>query len=122
MEENTKNHILIAEDEPQIREIWEECLAIKGFTTFSASNGLEAINVLKANDIELVITDIRMPVADGFVLLEYIKKHQPELNTITCSAFSDVEEELANYNTLRVIQKPFDIFKEIEFIQEVLSN
>lgn len=69
-----KPPILIADDNEEILEFLIEDLNSK-YTVFTAYNGKEAIDILHAENIQLVITDIMMPVMDGFELCKNIKSH-----------------------------------------------
>lgn len=73
--ENNKQVILIAEDEDDIREMYNISLTDKGYEILQARNGKEAYDWLekKGDAIDLILLDIVMPVMDGFEVLEKIK-------------------------------------------------
>ena len=87
--------VMIVDDEPYIRQglriliDWEQY----GFRiTAEASNGHEAVDVLKNTDIDLVITDIKMPQMDGLELIEYTRKHiSSNIRFIILSGFYEFE-------------------------------
>ncbi len=81
------------------------------FTIVTAENGAKATVILKSMPIDLVVTDIRMPVMDGFELLAYMSKYHPELPTIIMTAHlntPDIEHKLKNFSVCHCIQKPFE--------------
>jgi CheY-like chemotaxis protein len=80
-----------------------------------AENGKEAIEVLYSNEIDLVVTDIGMPVMDGLELLAYMSKKYPGVPVIVMTSFStpQIEKSLKKFNTFLYLEKPFDI-KELE--------
>ncbi len=80
-----------------------------------AENGKEAIDVLKSNDIDLVVTDIGMPVMDGLDLLAHMSKKHPEIPVIIMTSFGipQIEQRLKKFNAFLYLEKPFDI-KELE--------
>ncbi|MBC7960760.1 MAG: response regulator [Vallitaleaceae bacterium] len=87
--------VLIVDDSDVIRmqikqfRIWGE---ISGFTiTHQASDGLEALSILKTNEIDLVITDIKMPLMDGIELIQKIKDNNLCSCVVILSDFSDFE-------------------------------
>ncbi|MEW8955644.1 response regulator transcription factor [Clostridium sp.] len=67
-------NILIAEDEQDLRDLVKLHLSKEGFNVLSASNGAEALELFKANHIDLAILDVMMPYMDGFQVLKYIRE------------------------------------------------
>jgi len=64
-----KGRILIVEDEKSMREVLKILLEEEGYDTTSAADGLQAIEKIQQDIFDLVITDIKMPRADGFEVL-----------------------------------------------------
>jgi two-component system chemotaxis response regulator CheY len=65
-----KPKILLVDDERDVREVLSLLLAIEGFVTLTAENGLYALNQLKReNDVSLILLDLHMPVMDGWEFL-----------------------------------------------------
>src|ERR1700761_8705107 len=80
--------ILIAEDEPQLREALADRLAQSGVRALQAGDGAEALEVLKANPaVPLLLSDIRMPNMDGIELVEAALKLRPELKVLMMTAY-----------------------------------
>ena len=82
------------------------------FAVLTAENGAKATVILKSMPVDLVITDIRMPVMDGFELLAYMSKHHPEVPTIIMTAHintPDIEHKLKHFSVSHCIQKPFEL-------------
>jgi CheY-like chemotaxis protein len=72
-----KEQILIVEDSPVERRLMRENLERDGFSVLEATNGSEALRILEEHfDIHLVVTDISMPVMDGFQLIQAIRDNQ----------------------------------------------
>ena len=69
-----KLNILIVEDEIEIREGVSEYLSEVGYNVITAEDGLQAIELFNKNKIDLVILDIMLPKANGFVVLNNIRK------------------------------------------------
>ncbi|MGG5461773.1 response regulator transcription factor [Clostridium sp. B9] len=67
-------NILIAEDEQDIRELLELHLVKEGYTVFKATNGLEALDILKKENIHLALLDVMMDGLDGFNLLKKLRE------------------------------------------------
>lgn len=66
-------NILVVEDDKNQRRLIAAALKQEGYTTFSAENGAEALDVMDAEQIDLIITDIMMPDMDGFELTEQVR-------------------------------------------------
>ncbi|MBN2189935.1 MAG: sigma-54-dependent Fis family transcriptional regulator [Candidatus Aureabacteria bacterium] len=84
--------ILIADDEQGIRLTLKDSLEEAGFSVSAVANGNEAVNMLREQKFECVISDIRMPGMDGISLLKYIKSERPGTEVILITAFGDVEQ------------------------------
>ena len=116
--------MLVADDEQYLLDIWVEVFKLLDVDVLTASSGLDAISVLKDNEVDLVITDVRMRGSDGFVLLEYIRNEGLEnLPTIVCSGFFNAKsDELAELNVTRVIGKPFSVREELDYFRALLND
>jgi DNA-binding response OmpR family regulator len=90
------------------------------FEVIIANNGSEAINLLKKNEVDLVISDIRMPDINGLDLLVKIKKEYPKTKVIIMTAYgsSDVKKEANRRGSLYYVEKPF----EISEIRKIIIN
>jgi CheY-like chemotaxis protein len=83
--------VLIVEDEPALREIigaWFQRIAGKALT---AANGAEGLEVIATQSIDLVISDMRMPIVDGITMLQKIRASHRNLSVILISGYSDTE-------------------------------
>ncbi len=112
--------ILIVDDEPFIIKLVTRVLTtyVKEITLFTAENGEEAISILGTELIDLVITDLQMPVMDGFQLIAYIMQNFHSLPIIVLTSYDPEKfEGRLNFGVLRVIQKNNLDFKN--FSEEV---
>ena len=112
MNKNSKK-ILIVDDEETLT--WSMAKSLSKdkdkYEVIIANNGIEALNLLKKNEIDLVISDIRMPDINGLDLLVRIKKEYPQTKVIIMTAYgsSDVQKEANRRGSLYYIEKPFEI-------------
>ena len=83
--------ILIVDDEKSIRDSLKMVLAEEGFTTDAAGDGEEALQKIRENDYDVVISDIKMPKLDGMQLLESATKISPETFFIIMTAYASVK-------------------------------
>jgi len=86
-----KKTILLVDDESAIREVLNISLSDTGYNVLTAENGTQAINIIKNNDVPVVITDIKMPGIDGIELLRKIKSKNPETEVIMLTGHGDLE-------------------------------
>lgn len=71
----TDGRILIVEDQPSVRGCLEQILIMSGYQVFVARDGAEALAMLKAHDVDLILADIMMPNMDGYQLFERIMEN-----------------------------------------------
>lgn len=81
--------ILVVDDEKEINETLSEVLTNRGHQMFSAFDGDEAIKILKENNIDLVLLDMRMPKVDGIQVIKAIKQHTPKTRIMVITGFAD---------------------------------
>ncbi len=84
-----KEKILLVDDEPEIRDLLAGLLEDEGYVIYQAENGLEGLEMLKDEDPDLVITDVRMPKKNGIELLEEIQESRAEVDVIILTGQSD---------------------------------
>jgi len=105
--------VLIVDDEETLT--WSMARSLSKdkdkYEVIIANNGKEALNLLKKNPIDLVISDIRMPDINGLDLLVKIKKEYPQTRVIIMTAYGsfDVQKEANRRGSLYYIEKPFEI-------------
>lgn len=89
-----KKVILIADDSPTIRKFVSVALSVKGYEIISCSDGMEAMEKLPAQKIDLIITDLNMPNIDGFELIASIRNNSAykELPIIVLSSLGATED------------------------------
>jgi len=118
--------ILLAEDNDQIREIAKTLLEMFGFTVLEAVNGKEALELYQKNaaDITMVLTDMGMPVMDGYALFPVLKQHNPNLPIIISSGFGDIDvfSRIDRNEVAGVISKPYTPDKLREVLKCVLEG
>lgn len=86
-----KKTVLVADDEEYIRDILKLHLEKNGYNVVLSENGESAINVLRIQDVSVVITDIKMPKIDGFGVLKYINENCKQVPVIMLTGYVDVK-------------------------------
>ena len=118
-----KINILIVEDEKEIREGVSEYLSEVGYNIISAEDGLQAIELFKNSKIDLVILDIMLPKANGFVVLNKIRQ-ESNVPVIMLTAMSDDYTQIMSFDEKAddYITKPFSIIVLHKRIEALLRR
>jgi two-component system response regulator PilR (NtrC family) len=106
-----RGKILIVEDEKSMREVLRILLEGEGHEVATASDGLEGIACIEKDIFDLVITDMKMPKADGFEVLKRIKEISPDTIVVMITAFGNIESAIKamKLGAYDYINKPFNI-------------
>jgi CheY-like chemotaxis protein len=96
--------VLVVEDEPAIREVVADLLQDEGYAVRQASDVLQAIDELEVDDVDLVLSDVRMPRLDGPSLARRLRRRGHAVPVVLMSAVN-VEVDLPG---VRFLPKPFD--------------
>ena len=115
--------ILIVDDEKNYPPILAAVMEEEGFEPLMANSGEEALTILKHSDVDLVLTDMKMPSMDGIELLENVKKKDPELPVIMMTAHGTVEKavEAMQKGAYSYIMKPFDNDSLILYVNKAIA-
>lgn len=123
-------NVLIVDDEKSFLGLLEEGFKASrhDFRVATAENGRQAVEHLRNNPVDLVVTDIKMPQMDGFELLSYLKEFHPAIPVILTTAFGthDIEERLRAMGASQYLEKPLDFEvlagKIVEELTEAVSR
>ena len=118
------SRILVVDDEVHILRITSMWLRRHGYELFEASNGAEALALLDRHDIDLVITDMNMPVMTGLELVKTIREERKKdvpflLLTARCDQ-QELAAEMATYG-VRLYPKPFVPSRLVADVREILE-
>ena len=118
--------ILIIEDEAAIRRVLKKIISEENETYLveEAEDGLEGLEMVKNNDFDLILCDIKMPKMDGVEVLEKAKKIQPEIPIVMISGHGDLDTAV---NTMRLgafdyISKPPDLNRLLNTVRNALEQ
>lgn len=121
-----KTRVLIVDDERAIRDLLSDAVRQTGYEVFSASNGEEALSLIRQENIHIAICDIRMPGMSGIELLKQILDISPETIVIMITAYASVETAVnaLRNGALDYILKPIvyeDVIAKISRIDQYLK-
>lgn len=117
--------VLIADDEPTLRSLLKTNLQLEGFETLTASNGAEALRVIREEAPDVVLLDVMMPVMDGWEVLEELSKSDNRhTRVILVTAKASAESQLHGWELGcdEYLTKPFDLDDMIERITQVVQR
>ncbi len=110
--------VIVIDDEPGIRTMIQFELSAKEFDVVIASSGMEALKVLEKEPVDLVITDMRMPVMDGLDTAFAIKKLDANVPIILMTGYvEDRVEKVLELKNVKFLQKPFSLDELMEIVE-----
>jgi DNA-binding NtrC family response regulator len=118
------NRILIVDDELNMRLVLQAMLRKDGYEVAAASDGLQALDILKAGPIDVVVTDLKMPKLDGLGLLEIMIRDYPATPVIMITAHGTVATavDALKKGAFDYISKPFDQDDLKDVIQKAIRT
>lgn len=118
--------ILIIENEVSNRLLIERVLSTRGYRCISASNGLEALNILDKENVDLILTDLSMPVLDGYRTTQLIRERPTMANVpivaVTAYALNDENEAAMQIGCNEYLTKPFKPRQLLEVVDRLLPR
>src|SRR3990170_3886046 len=116
--------LLIADDDPGLRESLERTLTREGYKVVLASDGNAALERLQGGGIDLVLTDLKMPGLTGIEVLRAAKAIAPDVDVILLTAFGTVEEAVKamKEGAYDFLTKPFQRAQVIKLIRQALER
>ncbi|QEH39972.1 sigma-54 dependent transcriptional regulator [Chitinophaga sp. XS-30] len=88
----SKGHILIIDDEDQLRRLLVKLLTLEGYTVSEAANAKAAWKLLEREEVQVILSDVKLPDADGVTLSEAIKVKYPETEIIVLTAYGNIPD------------------------------
>jgi len=113
-----KKVILIVEDEPDFVEICKSLLEETGYEILVAINGKQGIEAIQKNHVDMILSDGKMPLSDGYTLLNWVRSHCPNMPFILMTGYLERSEaEFAQLGIDGMFEKPFDLNILVKFIE-----
>ena len=113
------SRILIAEDETRLAAFVEKGLRRNGYQTAIASDGVQALQMIRSGEFDLLLLDIGLPIVDGWTILTELEANSINLSTIVVTARDDVSVKIKKLRNSvpDYISKPFRFADLLERIQ-----
>ncbi len=121
---DTKGKILIVDDTPDTLEMIERNLTSKGFQVFQAENVSEALSILESVQIDLVITDYKMPGATGLDLIRHVQENFNNVETMMITGYPTIDGavEAVKTGAGNYLAKPFTKEELYNSVDQALDN
>ncbi len=118
-----KSCLLIVDDDQGMRENLAELFESLGYDVRTACNTPEALAVLDEEDVDLLLTDYKMPGPTGVELIEAARKRRPGLRAVLMTAFGDsfTEIESVRRGAVGYLNKPFEADEVVAFVERILA-
>ncbi|HEX5139171.1 MAG TPA: HD domain-containing phosphohydrolase [Planctomycetota bacterium] len=118
------HHILCVDDEPMIREILREALEQEGHRISEAENGKVALEKVHSGDYDLIVTDVKMPVMDGFTLMKNLGGLTEQIPVVVITSFGDIDVavDAIRLGAYDYIVKPFNISQVTISVKRALER
>jgi two-component system response regulator (stage 0 sporulation protein F) len=113
---------MIIEDDEEMRSLLKDFFKEEGFETDSVSNGLDALQKLSTNHIDLIISDVRMPGLTGLDILPRIRRLKPETPIIIITAYGseEVRRKSLERGATAYLEKPIHLSTLRTLIREMV--
>ena len=119
-------HILVVDDEPQLREIAKEVLTTSGYQVSEAADGQEAVNLYKehrenGNRFDLVMLDMSMPVMDGKACMKCLRGIDPSVPILITTGHTD-GTDILKATANGILFKPFSLNSLLQEVKKILDQ
>jgi DNA-binding response OmpR family regulator len=116
--------VLLVDDEPDLRSIIAEWFRREGCNLLVAEDGAQALGIISANKIDVVVSDVRIPVMDGITLLKKVKTSGYKSSVMFVSGFTDVIKPRESYDlgVEAVMSKPVERRHLIAAVTRILAE
>lgn len=121
---NTEISILLVDDDERLRRAAGKVLAAEGYRIVSVASGRKALDVLRRQKVDLVISDLRLPDLDGIRLLKSVRELQPETEIVMITGCGSIEVavEAMKVGAYDFIQKPLDSASLLKTVAKAIEK
>jgi CheY-like chemotaxis protein len=124
-EEKNAIRVMIVDDAEDFRTTMQFWLKSKGYVVDTASNGRQALELVKSYKPQIIFLDLRMPELDGVGCLRELRKFQPQIPVVIISAYvgdEELIEQASQYNISGIFSKDKDFNEALSMIETVLKT
>ena len=116
--------ILVAEDDERVRELFCQCLKVKGYQVVEARDGQEVLKLAKQQTFDLIVMDVKMPKMDGLVALRHLRDSTPSAKVILITGYRVTQEmeSMLQEGIVEYLQKPVTLTALTELIERMADE
>lgn len=118
--------ILIADDEPHVSLVLKQFLERSGYQVLTVLNGKQALKLIKSESIDILITDVQMPIMNGIQLCEKIEQELQSLKLVIIMMTSRTDNEIRtwaeSYSHITLVEKPLSMRSLVTHINNCFKN
>jgi two-component system, cell cycle sensor histidine kinase and response regulator CckA len=116
--------IMLVEDEDMVRAVAERALVRNGYTVVTAANGEEALEALEGRtDIDLLVSDVVMPVMDGPTMVRQVRESMPSMPILFMSGYAEEQlRKMIDLDNIAFLPKPFSVQQLAEAVRDALAT
>jgi signal transduction histidine kinase len=124
MNETTRPRVLLVDDEVDFLSSLAQRLELRGLPVLTAASGLEALEILDREPVDVVVLDVRMPGMDGIETLRRIKDRHPQVQVVMLTGHADLESSIEGmrFGFFDYLTKPVKLAQLMEKIDEAFSR
>ena len=122
--ETRRAGILIVDDDEQILILLRTAISADNLNIYTALSGIEGLNIVRNENIDLILSDIRMPEMDGMLFSKEVRKIKPEIIIILMTAYGEVNNYLdaLDLGVFDYLNKPFDLLLVKDCVKRALQQ
>ncbi len=112
-------HVLVIDDDPDMRDVVSQALEAFDYRVSTASNGQEGLAQLERGLPDLIILDMRMPVMDGWAFAgELHRRHHQQVPVVVCTAAEDTASRAREVHAVGALGKPFELDDLLHLVEQ----
>ncbi len=116
--------ILVAEDDERVRELFSQCLKVKGYRVVEARDGQEVLKLARQQPFDLIVMDVKMPKMDGLAALRQLRGSMPSAKVILITGYRVTQEmeAMLQDGIVEYLQKPVTLTALTELIERMADE
>lgn len=114
-----REDILLVDDDVDLVRGMARILRVRGYSVIQATDGLQALELIKTRSPRVVVSDIQMPNLNGVETCRHIRQSSPQTAVIFMTGYSEFEQIARDENAVAVLRKPIDLQELFELLESL---
>jgi CheY-like chemotaxis protein len=115
-------NVLVVDDEPGMRETLVDILQTVGYNVSAAGDGEQALEAVRASDVDIVVMDVQMPKRDGVSVLQQLQPPPPTVIMMTAYALEERLRSAVDANAFAILHKPFAVGRLLALLESAAGS